>query len=92
MAQLTMIAIEPCAEMTVFLTVLIIQFTHEGRTSPMLTSGQKSYYTIHYRCSDGYWMPYGIEIQGTEMPVSISMEIRKWSVDVALPDHLFVVN
>lgn len=45
-----------------------------------------------YRWSDGYWMPYGIDIQGTDMPVSISMEIRKWSVNVALPDHLFVVD
>ncbi|MDX2446800.1 MAG: hypothetical protein QNK29_06330 [Desulfobacterales bacterium] len=47
---------------------------------------------MNHRSSNGYWMPDRIEIKGKDMPVSIDMEIRKWSVDVDLPDHLFTVD
>lgn len=47
---------------------------------------------LNHRWSDGYWMPDGIEIKGKDMPVSIAMEIGKWSVDVDLSDHLFAVD
>jgi hypothetical protein len=60
-----------------------------------MTGGELPATVIDYknhRWSDGYWMPGGIEIQGKDIPVSIDMDIKKWNVDVDLPDHFFAVD
>jgi len=44
-----------------------------------------------YGWSDGYRVPGEIAIQGPDMPVSITMEIGKWTSNANLPDSFFRV-
>lgn len=43
-----------------------------------------------YGWSDGEWMPGRIDIQSPDMPVSINMQISKWTIDADLPDGFFL--
>lgn len=44
-----------------------------------------------YGWSDDYWMPGEIGIQSPDMPVSITMEISKWTIKANLPAGFFRV-